>query len=77
MREIFDYEVLSPDQSMIAIKKRHDVFGGFIWNEDTHMYDFRGKLPVTQEELFEILESLKKLNKRSVIPDWLKWGRRD
>lgn len=72
--EIFDYEVVKPDQSEILIKKGYITVGSLIWNNKEFDYEFLGKERVCQKELVEILGAITKLNKRSVLPKWLRWG---
>ena len=74
VKEYFDYQVVKPDQSEIEVKRGfYNVVGYLIWNTKTHIYEYKGKEPVAQEELQEILKSLIKLNKKSVLPKWLFW----
>jgi len=74
-RTIFDYEVVKPDQSEIKIKKGYaEYVGSFIWDERKFEYNFLGEKAITREELKEILISLIKLNKKSVLPKWLQWS---
>ena len=76
MGMMFDYNVVKPDQSLIEIRRGHrDVAGYFVWNEEYHNYDYKGILPINEKELIEILDSIKKLNKKSLLPGWLQWGR--
>jgi hypothetical protein len=75
VREQFDYNVVKPDQSIIEIRRGpREVIGDFVWNDEEHKYDYLGILPITEREVEEILQSIKKLNKKSVLPQWLNWG---
>jgi len=76
VREIFDYEVIKPDQSEIMISRVfREYVGKFVWDERTHKYEFKGIVPVSDEELEELLKAIKKLNNRSILPKWLKWSK--
>jgi hypothetical protein len=72
---MFDYNVIKPDQSLIEIRRGHrDVIGHFVWNDQEHFYDFLGMMTINEKELVEILDSVKKLNRKSILPSWLQWG---
>ena len=74
-RTIFDYEVIKPDQSEIKIKKGYaEYVGSFVWDERRFEYNFLGEKAISLDELREILQSLAKLNKKSILPKWLQWG---
>jgi len=69
-----EYEVTKPDQSEIEIKRTFGiVIGKFIWDIDEHRYVLEGISNIKQEELVEILEAIKKLNKKTILPKWLNW----
>lgn len=73
-KSLFEYKVVKPDQSEIDIHKGyHEVVGKFVWN-DFNEYSYLGITAINQDQLTEILESLKMLNKRSNLPKWLQWG---
>lgn len=75
MVEKFDYEIIKPDQSEIEIKRGYrDIVGKFIWDPSTHKYTFLGQMKISEPELKEILGSMSRLNKKSVLPKWLRWG---
>ena len=74
-KEQFDYNVVKPDQSEIEIKKGFkEVVGRYVWEDRDHKYMYLGEHPVTESELSEIFNSLKKLNKKTILPGWLSWG---
>jgi hypothetical protein len=75
MVDRFNYEIVKPDQSEIDIKRGYrDIAGKFVWDPLTHKYTFLGLLRVSEPEMKEILGSMGKLNKRSLLPKWLAWG---
>ena len=76
-KDNFDYEVIKPDQSEINIKKNYDIGGKFIWNTSIYKYQYLGIKSITQGEIEEILDAIKKLNKKSILPKWLKWGKKE
>jgi hypothetical protein len=74
MVEYFDYKVSKPDQSEIEIKKGFtNIVGYFVWNIQTHKYDYKGKESISEEELKEVLKSINSLNKKTILPKWLSW----
>jgi hypothetical protein len=74
-RNYLDYYCVKPDQSVIDIRRSaRDSVGEYIFDDDSHMYKYLGRSPVTQEELKEIFDSLKRLNFKSKLPNWLQWG---
>jgi hypothetical protein len=74
-KEYLDYYCVKPDQSIIEVKRNpRETIGEFIFNNDTHAYEFLGKANIDSKELTEILNSLNKLNKKTNLPSWLEWG---
>lgn len=74
-REKLDYEVMKPDQSEIRVKRSYaSIVGRLIWNTKEHKYEFASESNVTYHELKEIINSMEKLNKKTILPRWLQWG---
>jgi hypothetical protein len=73
-KELFDYELVKPDRSEILIRRGYNEnIGRFIWDYQRHTYGFLGEKKVSEDELKEIFESLKKLNLDTKLPKWLRW----
>lgn len=73
--EKLDYEVMKPDQSEIKIKRSYaSIVGRLIWNNKEHKYEFASDSNVNYYEMKEIIKSMEKLNKKTILPRWLQWG---